>query len=57
MSQATKVIMIFPAHLSDNRWLDSTSFPMFFYIKANAAVSRKNPGRFPSAHECVPCRF
>ncbi len=23
---------------------------MFFHIKANAAVSRKNPGRFPSAH-------
>ncbi|HGF5661366.1 TPA: hypothetical protein ACF21S_002675 [Escherichia coli] len=50
MSQATKVIMIFPAHLSDNRWLDSTSFPMFFLHKGECS-------RFPSAHEYVPRRF
>lgn len=47
MSQATKVIIIFPAHLSDNRWLDSTSFPMFFLHKGECSRFPKKSWPFP----------
>ncbi|AML08083.1 hypothetical protein PL622_003152 [Escherichia coli] len=62
MSQATKVIIIFPAHLSDNRWLDSTSFPMFFLHKGECsrfpkkilAVSRRLMNTFLAVSENFP---
>lgn len=47
MSQVTKVIIIFPAHLSDNRWLDSTSFPMFFLHKGECSRFPKKSWPFP----------
>ena len=62
MSQATKVIIIFPAHLSDNRWLDSTSFPMFFSTQRRMqpfpekilAVSRRLMNAFLAVSENFP---
>ncbi|HHZ5532811.1 hypothetical protein [Escherichia coli] len=47
MSQVTKVIIIFPTHLSDNRWLDSTSFPMFFLHKGECSRFPKKSWPFP----------
>ncbi|UNB78140.1 hypothetical protein MJK71_29035 [Escherichia coli] len=47
MSQATKVIIIFPAHLSDNRWLDSTNFDVFLHKGATSAVFPKKSWPFP----------
>ncbi|EMV85404.1 hypothetical protein EC2865200_4838 [Escherichia coli 2865200] len=50
-----------PPALPQRRYAISGAIPGFsrsvFYIKATPAVSRKNLGRFPSAHECVPRRF
>ena len=57
MSQVTKVIIIFLLTCPTTAGLiPPASRDAFFYIKANAAVSRKIPG-FPSAREYVPRRF